>query len=58
MKVGGGGRTRTSDTGLMRPLLYHLSYTARASDMVGLASTTVKQADTLEARSREGADAI
>ena len=42
----------------MRPLLYHLSYTARASDMVGLASTTVKQADTLEARSREGADAI
>jgi hypothetical protein len=26
--------------------------------MVGLASTTVKQADTLEARSREGADAI
>ena len=25
---GGGGRTRTSGTGLMRPLLYHLSYTA------------------------------
>ena len=26
--VGGGGRTRTSDTGLMRPLLCHLSYAA------------------------------
>jgi hypothetical protein len=25
---GGGGRTRTSDTGLMRPLLCHLSYAA------------------------------
>ena len=40
---GGGGRTRTSGTGLMRPLLYHLSYTARASDMVGPALTSVKQ---------------
>ena len=40
---GGGGRTRTSGTGLMRPLLYHLSYTARASDMVGPAFTSVKQ---------------
>ena len=28
---------------LMRPLLYHLSYTARASDMVGPTSTSVKQ---------------
>ena len=26
---GGGGRTRTSDTGLMRPLLCHLSYAAK-----------------------------
>src|SRR5262245_1023941 len=29
---GGGGRTRTSDTGLMRPLLCHLSYAAAPVD--------------------------
>jgi hypothetical protein len=29
---GGGGRTRTSDTGLMRPLLCHLSYAAASVD--------------------------
>src|SRR5215813_3672968 len=36
---GGGGRTRTSDTGLMRPLLCHLSYAAvqvgRAENLQG-----------------------
>jgi hypothetical protein len=32
---GGGGRTRTSDTGLMRPLLCHLSYAAASGGRAG-----------------------